>query len=119
MAEKKGTNAGTGSPELDTPNDLSATPRTCSPCIPTADQRRQNPDLAAAAKVSLEARGDTGDVANGLSAGARRFMRACTTAAERTVSCSSFFPAATPAPIFSACIRRCRLTATLHHRRHL
>jgi len=63
MSEKKGANAVPGSPELDTPNDHH---RHTSHLFAVYPGRQisagKTPDLAAAAKVSLEARGDTGDV---------------------------------------------------------
>jgi alpha-L-fucosidase 2 len=63
MTEKKGTNAVPGSPELDTPNDHH---RHTSHLFAVYPGRQisvaKTPELAAAAKVSLEARGDTGDV---------------------------------------------------------
>jgi alpha-L-fucosidase 2 len=63
MTEKKGTNAVPGSPELDTPNDHH---RHTSHLFAVYPGRQisvaKTPDLAKAAKVSLEARGDTGDV---------------------------------------------------------
>ena len=54
----------------------------------------------------------TATCANGRSPGARRFTPGCATPNTRTRCCSSFFPRGTPARICSACIRRCRLTAT-------
>jgi alpha-L-fucosidase 2 len=63
MTEKKGTNAIPGSPELDTPNDHH---RHTSHLFAVYPGRQigvaSTPALAAAAKVSLDARGDTGDV---------------------------------------------------------
>ena len=63
MTEKKGTNAVPGSPELDTPNDHH---RHTSHLFAVYPGRQisvaKTPELAAAAKVSLDARGDTGDV---------------------------------------------------------
>ena len=63
MTEKKGTNAVPGSPELDTPNDHH---RHTSHLFGVFPGRQitvaKTPDLAKAAKVSLDARGDTGDV---------------------------------------------------------
>jgi alpha-L-fucosidase 2 len=63
MTEKKGTNAVPGSPELDTPNDHH---RHTSHLFGLYPGRQvsvaKTPELAKAAKVSLDARGDTGDV---------------------------------------------------------
>ncbi|MEI9863744.1 MAG: glycoside hydrolase family 95 protein [Limisphaerales bacterium] len=63
MTEKKGTNAVAGSPELDTTNDHH---RHTSHLFAVHPGRQisiaKTPALAAAAKVSLDARGDTGDV---------------------------------------------------------
>ena len=63
MTEKTGTNAVAGSPELDTPNDHH---RHTSHLFAVHPGRQisiaKSPALAAAAKVSLNARGDTGDV---------------------------------------------------------
>jgi alpha-L-fucosidase 2 len=63
MTEKKGTNAVPGSPELDTPNDHHRHTSHLFAVYPGRQiSAAKTPDLAAAAKVSLEARGDTGDV---------------------------------------------------------
>jgi alpha-L-fucosidase 2 len=63
MTEKTGTNAVPKSPELDTPNDHH---RHTSHLFGVYPGRQisvaQTPELAKAAKVSLDARGDTGDV---------------------------------------------------------
>ena len=63
MTEKKGTNAVPGSPEFDTPNDHH---RHTSHLFGLYPGRQvsvaKTPELAAAAKVSIDARGDTGDV---------------------------------------------------------
>jgi alpha-L-fucosidase 2 len=63
MKEKKGTNAIAQFPELDTPNDHH---RHTSHLFGVYPGRQisvaQTPELAKAAKVSLDARGDTGDV---------------------------------------------------------
>jgi len=63
MTEKKGTNAVPGSPELDTPNDHHRHTSHLFAVYPGRQiSAAKTPELAAAAKVSLEARGDTGDV---------------------------------------------------------
>ncbi len=63
MTEKKGANAVTGSPELDTPNDHHRHTSHLFAVYPGRQiSAAKTPELAAAAKVSLEARGDTGDV---------------------------------------------------------
>ncbi len=63
MTEKTGTNAVANSPELDTPNDHH---RHTSHLFAVHPGRQisiaKTPALAAAAKVSIDARGDTGDV---------------------------------------------------------
>ncbi len=63
MTEKTGTNAVANSPELDTPNDHH---RHTSHLFAVQPGRQigisKTPALAAAAKISLDARGDTGDV---------------------------------------------------------
>jgi alpha-L-fucosidase 2 len=63
MTEKKGTNAVPGSPELDTPNDHHRHTSHLFAVYPGQQiNAAKTPALAAAAKISLEARGDTGDV---------------------------------------------------------
>ena len=63
MIEKKGTNAVPGSPELDTPNDHHRHTSHLFGIFPGQQITvAKTPDLAKAAKVSLDARGDTGDV---------------------------------------------------------
>jgi alpha-L-fucosidase 2 len=63
MTEKKGTNAVPGSPELDTPNDHHRHTSHLFAVYPGRQiSAARTPKQAAASKVSLDARGDTGDV---------------------------------------------------------
>src|ERR1019366_8780702 len=63
MTEKTGANAVAGSPELDTPNDHHRHTSHLFGVYPGHQiSIAKTPALAAAAKVSLDARGDTGDV---------------------------------------------------------
>jgi alpha-L-fucosidase 2 len=63
MNEKTGTNAVAGAPELDTPNDHHRHTSHLFGVFPGEQiSTGKTPELAQAAKVSLDARGDTGDV---------------------------------------------------------
>ncbi|MGD1088288.1 MAG: glycoside hydrolase family 95 protein [Verrucomicrobiota bacterium] len=63
MTEKRGTNAIAEYPELDTPNDHHRHTSHLFAVFPGRQiSVEKNPELARAAKVSLDARGDTGDV---------------------------------------------------------
>ena len=63
MTEKTGTNAVPGSPELDTPNDHHRHTSHLFAVFPGRQISVANtPELAKASKISLDARGDTGDV---------------------------------------------------------